>query len=88
MGEKEEYKWSGVANGPNFTIAQKAELRGGEDMPEDNQAQFVALLDVPPEVLGGIWRTGLIDLCTLANGKGAASMTVEQSEHWKQARGY
>ena len=88
MGETEQFKWPGIANGSSFTIEQKRQQRNGADMPEDNQIQWAAMFNMEAGLLSTVWRLGFIDLCTLADGKGAASMTVEQSDHWKRVRGH
>lgn len=71
--------WNGHANGPSFTMAEKAERRREKDIPE----RFDQLLsqDIPLTTVAeakASWRAGQFDL-KIKNGRALFSMTPEQS---------
>ncbi len=79
-------RWDGIANGDEFTVAQKQKARRDQDIPEDNQRKFSMIVGLPPGELSSVWHTGLIDIATRPDGQGEICMTKQQSATWKAIR--
>lgn len=80
----------GVANGGEHTVAEKRAARAGQDVPELLERQLRRALGAAMEwsTVREAWQAGLVDLkWDAGEGEAYASMTLEQSALFMQARG-
>ena len=79
--------WQGIANGDDYTIAQKTTARIGLDVPEDLERDMARSLGPEWQPLRRLWHVGLVDL-GIDKGKAWASMTEQQAGLFREVRGH